>query len=163
MPPDPIRRPTKRMGGSELCYEVLNRPAKDGRMMSLTRNAVHRSLPAVPKSREPAMIISVRCVTNANGKRNASTVKCGYAMTKRIGLQVTRQESSGTGYAEETNACSGISRCAIGSGNVRTREAEHIVANHRGQGSVQTRAVRPVPKVLGQACLVTTRDTRMSP
>ena len=79
-------------------------------MMSLTRNAVHRNLPALPKCCELAMTISANCVTSANGKHDASTAKYSYAMTQTIGLQVPRQELTRTGYAEESNAYSKISR-----------------------------------------------------
>ena len=79
-------------------------------MMSLTRDAVHRNLPALLKLCELAMIISAHCVTSVDGKHDASTAKYGYAMMQTIGLQVPRQGVTRTGYAEESNAYSKISR-----------------------------------------------------
>ena len=64
----------------------------------------------MPMLPERATITYAKCVVSANGKLNASTAKCGFAMTTIIGLQVRRQEMTRTESVEEWNVLPETSR-----------------------------------------------------
>ena len=68
------------------------------------RDAVHRNLLVLPTFQERAMTISAKYAASADGRRDASTAKYGFAMTLTTGLRVPRRELTRTGYVEGQTA-----------------------------------------------------------